>query len=80
MTPEQAAYLKNCNGFGDYGHIELPCVKRGDDYYTPNGLKVVTPKKWREATPAQIVAEMDADGSQPVIGPDHWGVQCPTSH
>lgn len=68
MTPIQADYLKNCNGFGrDPGGEWMPYIKHADGYYTPNGLLAVAPKEWRPATHAEIVAEMDANNSVPVI-------------
>jgi hypothetical protein len=67
MTPEQAASLKTCNGFGYIGvGQELPYRRDGEDYYTPSGLKAEPPKSWRPATYEQIVSEMDFRGEVPV--------------
>jgi hypothetical protein len=67
MTQNEADSLKTCNGMGDIGTgVWLPFRKDGAAYYSPNGLKVWAPYRWRSLTHAQIVAEMDSDGATPL--------------
>lgn len=70
MTKEQQAYLSECNCMIQVGESWLPSRKAGDDFFTPNGMKIQpseTEFLWRATTHNEIVHEMDERGDVPMI-------------
>lgn len=69
MNKQQQAYLSECNCMVRVGNSWLPSRKDGDDFFTPNGLKIHPPEEseWRAASHGEIIHEMDELGDVPVI-------------
>lgn len=68
MTAEQEQHLQSCSCLGRVGDTWLHYRRDGDKFYTATGLEVIAPTDWRDATPAEIIAEMNERGEVPVWG------------
>lgn len=72
MNQEEREFLAKCNCL--VGDNRMPAEKRGDDFFTPTGLKIWPPTKWQMATYDEIVQNMDERGYVPVKEPYNGGM------
>lgn len=60
-------YLRNCNCIVEFGDGWMVAEKRGEEFFSPFGIRIVDPEGWIPASHEEIIKKIEAVNDMAVM-------------